>query len=331
MVNLLSICSDYAIVHYLYIIKKVLGIIQFIAPIIAVLMLSIRFLGAMVTVDNNKQNNDKNNKKIINIFIALIIIYFIPMLVNLVMIILSDVGVSKASSLSSCWLEVDNIYKPSIYDPNIQSSSTGQLVIKAIKSKSTSKQTSNNKNNISDDNKIINGKKYKLTNSEIKYLAAVCLKEQGSTSGMRGEANLIANRYELYGKGKYSSPADYVKNSGWFGTSSATPTNNKTAINVVKSVFVQGNRTIPLYVDEHDCWFCNRRNTCSNGNLGDICTITGGSSKSYITNRKKYKQDKTIIKNTYGSTYTFYYFPSPTSDPFGYTETAYKKVKAMNK
>lgn len=329
MINLITICGDYGIVHYLYIIKRVLGIIQFIAPVIAVIMLAIRLASAMINPDDKK-----NNKKIINTLLALIIIYFIPMLVNVVMIMLSDSGVSNIGSLSSCWLEADNIYKPEIYnnDSNTTTTATKSMTIKTIKTNSTStKKSDNNENSSSKDNKkdnktVTNGKKYKLSDSDIKYLAAVCLKEQGSASGMRGEANLIANRYELYGK-SYSSPADYVKRSGWFGTSSTSPTTNKTAINIIKSVFVQGNRTIPLYIDEHDCWFCNSRNMCKNGNHGDICSITGGSNKSYITNRNNYKQDKTVITNTYGGKYTFYYFPASNSDPFGYTDTAYKKVK----
>jgi hypothetical protein len=75
----------------------------------------------------------------------------------------------------------------------------------------------------------------------------------------------------------------------------------------VKDVLVNGNRTLPLYVDEHDC-------------LSDITSISTGSVKD----RSAYKQGKTIVKNRYGSTWIFWCFPDSTSDPFGYTEAAYK-------
>lgn len=43
-----------------------------------------------------------------------------------------------------------------------------------------------------------------------------------------------------------------------------------------------------------------------------------------MKDRSAYKQGKTIVKNRYGSTWTFWCFPDNTSDPFGYTEAAYK-------
>ena len=77
----------------------------------------------------------------------------------------------------------------------------------------------------------------------------------------------------------------------------------------MKDVLVNGNRTLPLYVDEHDC-------------LSDIKSISTGNVKD----RSAYIQGKTVVKNTYGSTWTFWCFPDSNSDPFGYTDAAYKAV-----
>ena len=35
-----------------------------------------------------------------------------------------------------------------------------------------------------------------------------------------------------------------------------------------------------------------------------------------------YVKNKTVMKNRYGATYTFYCFPTSKSDPFGYTSEA---------
>ena len=335
-----TICNSYVLANILHIIREALKLIQIIGPILTIIALAISFIKATI----NPNDSNKINKQIYNSILATVILFFIPALINLTMHVLATVEATSEFDLATCWVESENIYKESQNNAanykgpsnNSNSSSTNtstssttgsktsvsKKAIKKIKTKA--KTTTNTKKETP-----INGKKYKLTNDQIKYLAAICKREQGSESGMRGEAHLIANRYELYGKTKYKSVTDYVKNSGWFGTSSASPTNDKTAINVVKSVFVQGNRTVPIYVDEHDCWFCNNRNTCKNGNKGDICSITGGTSKSYITNRSNYKKGKTKINNVYGSKYTFYYFPAATSDPFGYTDTAYQKARNL--
>ena len=77
----------------------------------------------------------------------------------------------------------------------------------------------------------------------------------------------------------------------------------------VKDALVNGNRTLPLFVDEHDCF-------------GDIESISTGS----VRDRSAYVQGKTVVKNTYGSTWTFWCFPDGHSDPFGYTAEAYNAV-----
>ena len=179
---------------------------------------------------------------------------------------------------------------------------------------------------------VAQGKKYKLSDDQIKQLASLCKQEQGSVAGAAAEASLMANRFEKHGKG-YSSLYNYVKNSKWWAKA-ATYMSAKNAssdiVAAVKNVLVGGQRTLALSVDEHDCWDCNPKKSCPGGFKGDICKIvTNGktyTSLSDIKNRKNYVKGKTIIHNVYGSTYTFYSFPSKNSNPFGSTNGSVKET-----
>ena len=113
---------------------------------------------------------------------------------------------------------------------------------------------------------------------------------------------------------KYGTGADglynWVRNGGWFSRAAHWMDNGSVTESVlagVKDVLVNGKRTLPIYVDEHDC-------------LSDIESISTGDVKD----RNAYIQGKTIVKNRYGSTWTFWCFPDKNADPFGYTGAAYK-------
>lgn len=164
-------------------------------------------------------------------------------------------------------------------------------------------------------------KKYTdLTETQIKKIARLCVQEQGSVAGVKAEASLMANQLETstYRQNKYGTGGaglyNWIRNGGWFYRSSYYMDNGSAAnkyIEAVRDVLVNGNRTLPQYIDEHDCF-------------SDIKSISTGS----IRNRSDYISGKTIVKNKMGSTWTFYEFPSSTSDPFGYTKEAYDYVKS---
>ena len=160
--------------------------------------------------------------------------------------------------------------------------------------------------------------KYKLTATQLQKIANLCVQEQGSMDGVKAEASLMANlletspsrqaKYGTDGNGLYN----YVRNGGWFYRAAHFMDGPKVAskyVEAVREVLVEGNRTLPQYVDEHDCF-------------SDILSISTGS----IRNRADYITGETIIKNKMGSTYTFYSFPASGSDPFGYTQAAYEYV-----
>ena len=154
--------------------------------------------------------------------------------------------------------------------------------------------------------------KYALTNDQLLQLASLCQQEQGSVAGAAAEASLMCNLFEKrgsrYGKGA-NGLYKYVRNSGWFAHAGRYMNKRNATSAVVsacRSVFIDGKRTIPTYVDEHDCF-------------SDIVSAKNNGVSIKKTNRSAYKQGVTVIRNRYGSTYTFYCFPAPNSDPFGYT------------
>lgn len=167
--------------------------------------------------------------------------------------------------------------------------------------------------------------KYALTDDQLLQLASLCAREQGSAKGAAAEASLMANLFEIKGS-KHGTGAtglyNYVKNGGWFANAAKNMERRDASAEIVaavRSVLVEGKRTLPGYINEHDCWNCNKTNTCSDGSKGDICTVTNDGKSIDKTNRDEYVQYTTRISNVYGSSYTFYSFPAKNSDPFGYT------------
>ena len=152
--------------------------------------------------------------------------------------------------------------------------------------------------------------KYALSDYQLAQLTYVAYREQGTDAGAAAEASLMANLFESGRGNGYGSGANglvnYVMTSGWFASRSTGSTdNNESHKNIVRQVLVNGKRTLPIYVDEHDC-------------LSDLSYVSNTS----IGNRSGYIKDVTIIHNVYGSTYTFYEFPGGAesgTDPFGYT------------
>ena len=148
-----------------------------------------------------------------------------------------------------------------------------------------------------------------MTREQLEQIARLCVQEQGgSEAGVKGEASLMANLARKHGREVY----EYVRNSEWFSKAkywmqygSAT----QEQVDWVADVLINGNATLPPYVDEHDCF-------------SDIRSISTGD----VRDRSAYIKDVTVIRNRYGATYTFYCFLHAHSDPFGYTSKSKEKV-----
>lgn len=127
-------------------------------------------------------------------------------------------------------------------------------------------------------------------------------------------ANLFEIKGSYYGTGA-NGLYNYVRNDGWFANSETymdNPQNMPEYIEVVRAVLVNGKRTLPGYIDEHD-W------------IYDIVSASNNGSNINIEDESLYKQHITQIYTKYGATYTFYSFPAPDSDPFGYTSASYRQ------
>lgn len=151
-------------------------------------------------------------------------------------------------------------------------------------------------------------KKYNLSAEEIKGLANLALQEQGSIDGACAELSLMANLFEQ--QSKYGSLYEYVRKSGWFSRAAHWMDNGGAGATYqlyARYVLCEGLRTLPAHINEHDCF-------------SDIKSISTGE----VRDRSAYVRDKTVIRNRYGSTYTFYCFPTSGSDPFGYTKEGEK-------
>ena len=166
--------------------------------------------------------------------------------------------------------------------------------------------------------------KYNLTEDELKALATVALQEQGQGNGAgnAAELSLMVNLYEREkSSGKFSSVYDYVKNSGWFNAASSymdsfctsngngSIASNPEVLEYARIIIVQGKRTLPGYVDEHDSTL-------------DIAYVTNDGASIDKNSPSQYIQFTSIIHqgSSVGSgQWTYYCHPTPQSDPFGYT------------
>lgn len=156
------------------------------------------------------------------------------------------------------------------------------------------------------------GTTYTLSESQLRGIARLCQQEQGTVIGAMAEASLMANRFEME-NGKWGVGANglynYVQNSRWFAKASLYMSQGNSArgdiVEGVRKVLINGNRTLPKYVNEHDCF-------------SDITSVSNNGVGFSVSDRSQYKQDITRIRNAMGGNYTFYCFPDTTSDPFGY-------------
>lgn len=156
-------------------------------------------------------------------------------------------------------------------------------------------------------------KKYDLSADKLKKIANLCQQEQGTAKGAAAEASLMVNRYELYGS-RYSDVYDYARNSGWFARAASVMDSGSSSddvVTAVTAVIKQGYRTLPQYVDEHDCY-------------SDLSSVSNNGQTFDVNDTSKYKQYITKIHNKYGSTYTFFSRPDTNSDPFGYINAKYR-------
>ena len=155
---------------------------------------------------------------------------------------------------------------------------------------------------------------YNLTDDQIRGLANVFISEEGhAEAAIKAAASHLLNRFERYPINGLTDPYNYLIHAGWWGSvalnqgriNGSHGTANTSEIDWVSEVIRQGKRNIPLYIDEYDMF------------PGDIASATNNGVAINKSDRSQYIKDVTIVRNVYGSTYTFYGFPG-NADIFGY-------------
>lgn len=101
--DLISTCNSIELSNFLTIVKRVLLLIQIIGPILCIIGLILSFINIV-----NNPEDKKESKKIFNKLISLILLFFIPLLVNAVMGLLGT-----STNLSSCWNNSSDVIKQS--------------------------------------------------------------------------------------------------------------------------------------------------------------------------------------------------------------------------
>lgn len=330
----MSICNNILYLKVLSVCMLAIKLITFIIPIILIIKIALDLYKNMINI------NDKSDLKnlITRRLTATVIIFLIPTFIRLIMKFV-EITTDNKLDYESCVSNIKNIKELEELEKETkrleEELKREELLAKAeeYRANQNEKIKQNLANMAANSNStggVTIGQKYDLTESQLSDIAKICQNEQSSAVGAAAEASLMANRYELYGS-KYSSLYDYVLNCNWWHpakTGSYKNTNLKNdVLNAVREVLIMGNRTLDLFVDEHDCIDC--------GSYGfDIIKLDNNGKiiedKTELKDHNNYIKDVTIIYNRYGSQYTFSVFPTKSSDPFGYTKRAKEKIDSLN-
>lgn len=352
------ICDSLGLVSVFSVVNSILRIIRILLPIIVIVASIFEFSKVVTTGDQAAMNN--TIKKVGVRIIAVIIILLLPFVVRMIFGIISNYNKSEDAF---CLFKVSQSDVTRIIDDEAKKAVDTALLVKTYDAYNTasgyvSKVRDLNKrtqyqnhlkplkkeldeaeaNNMevrskaiaslkdSAKDKSFKGKGFNLTDSQVKGLTKVCVREQGTDlRSIKFEASLMGNLADLHNNPDVYS---YVKNSGWFGdtssimnSSSDTVNGNKVTsemIEAVRDVLVNGNRITEA--NEHDCFGDIKKvvdlDTCktvTSSQTGRACV----PSNSEIKNRSLYKPGKTVIYNHMGAVYMFLEFPGEKSDPFG--------------
>lgn len=152
-------------------------------------------------------------------------------------------------------------------------------------------------------------KTYNLSDSAINTIATLVTgeAESGGKLSMYAEASQIVNLFERIKGGNDLS--GWLERTDWYAEKSYSRGTNPIAVQAVKDVIINGYRTLPKYVTEHD-------------DIGDILSVSPGTK----SNRSTWVPHQTIIKQNpsriQGATsYVYYDTPGGKGDPFGYFQT----------
>ncbi len=324
----MSVCTNILFLRILSYVQTALQILRFAIPIVLIVKIAIDFYKNLFLNDPQKQIENRNNA--IRRIVAAIIVFLTPTLINNFIYIVDDLT-GTSNDYHGCLSNIENIdfyinlAKAEKLLKEQMEKEAGTAEYQKTKERLAALLKNNKINQVNPDGTVL-GMKYRLSESDLKDIAKICQQEQGSAKGAAWEASLIANRFELFGS-KYGDIHTYVLKCGWWAPANkGTYKNanlNPDVLNSVRQVLIEGQRMIPLYVDEHD-WTGDISKIVTNGK-----TYTGEA----IKNHNNFQKDKTVIYNRMGAVYTYFGHPRSdgASDPFGYTKAAKNKIDSISK
>ena len=101
--TLTSSCGDYAVAATLNLVHIVVNLMLVVAPIVLVISLAIVFTRIMINPEDKK-----GNKRLLNIILATIFCFFIPVVANILLSILPEEYFSQLN-LAACWRNAYNV------------------------------------------------------------------------------------------------------------------------------------------------------------------------------------------------------------------------------
>ena len=310
-------CQDPTYLSMILVIKEIVKIICIAAPILLILILSIKL--AKLVINGGKDESSEIRQMVAKIISAMCI-FFVPMFVNISLSLVDEAGVDEGE----CWINANSVavakYRAmadlqeeerkaekalklaKIAEENQRKEEVKKEQWKQAKEKFknwTSVGSGQGSGGLGDCKGLYKGTKYNLTEDEIVKLARIVNREYSADEvGAKAVASHMANLYEIrqyLGYGKGQSLFTYITTCGWYGsaafnsrTMSKSQYDSEISKNAVREVIVNGNRTLPLYIDEYDM-FPN--------------DINGASS---IDDYKNYTPGVTRLYNVYGATGIYY-------------------------
>lgn len=328
----LSICENSNALSAILFIKEIINVISIVVPIILIIMLSIELM--KIVMGDADKSVSKVVKSITTKAIAAVCVFFVPTLINLLLSLLNNTSLSE----NLCWINADSsiIENYRLIEEAERKNEEEKLKQEKAKTEEERKRiadmgeqlrkeneesaASKGKGGWGDCKGSYKGTKYTLSNTEIVQLARMVKGEYGADiDGMKAVASHMANLYEIRKHNGYThgqSLFSYITTCGWYATQRIiynSRYDDAKAQQAVRDVLVDGNRTLPLYIDEFD-WF-----------PGDI---RGASSAS---DADSYKPGVTKLYNVYGASGTYFCITKTSGDAniFFYTSTAEKYKKDM--
>ena len=200
-------CSDYSVVGILSITKRIFGLIQFVVPFILIVAATIQFIQLTI----NPELKD-GFRRVLNKFIAAVIIFMLPVLVDVFLN-----ATSTSFNVSACWKQIDVTKSQNIFggkysnddalwlDPTIYEEKSSLEFAKGNSGGSGNTSTGSLRSRIVAYAKEFKGEKYRAVgcvwNGEKPYKATDCIgfvKGVYKHFGIKSMANAPCGTQSLY-------------------------------------------------------------------------------------------------------------------------------------